>query len=304
MLIKLSTLLPESLLRERNLDLSKKEDAAEYIIRQSWKYIEPGEDRYDAHDVLLWIDNEPSLNNMAWKIAKQFYPNEEEAWYTFKDDVEAVLQQMELNRLEKKRKATPSLKDPLYPLKKLMVGTSWNQAKNAIAKQLPGRVEHKISDESSEAVFNRLYKIAMGETMFDKEEILKWGFGRMSQLQFDTDNNDNRKQYMVNMFLQYYGDHNKKLPEKMRVWRGTNSPHSYIRPGDFVTFDRGYAQGYLSGKWKSIVTDVLPTKDLLLYKTDPGTTEAVFWPEGHEIKNYEGPIPTLKDFWQQYRFGL
>lgn len=305
MIIKLSTLVPEHLLQERKLDMTKKEDAAEYIIRQSWQYIPPGEDRYNSNDIFLWIDNEPYLSNLAWGIARKFYPNDEEAWFTFKPEVEKVIQQMEITRLERKRKATPSLKDPLYPLKKLMVGANWTQAKNAIKKQLPGRFQQSISDEDAEAVFNRLYKNAMGETVFDKDEILQWGFGNLNQLQYDNKNASlNQKQYMINLFLQHYGGRDHKLPEMVKVWRGTNSPHSHIRPGDFVTFDRGYAQGYLSGKWKAIVTDVLPIKDLLLYRADTGSSEMVHWPEEHEIQKYEGSIPTLKDFWQQYRFGL
>lgn len=296
--------MPEHLLQERKLDMSKKEDAAEYLIKQSWKYIPASEDRYDSHDVILWIDNEPQLSNLAWSLAKNFYPQDEEAWYSFKNDVEQVLARLEQERLERRRSQTPSLKDPLYVLKKLMVNTTWNQAKMALAKQFPGRVLNRPDDESAEIMFNRLYKNAMGETMYNKEEIAKWGYGRLSDLVVrEVPNDADHKQYVVNIFLRQYFS-GKQPSGSVRVWRGTNNPHTPIRPGDFVTFDRGYAQGYMSGKWKAIVTEVIDVKDLITYKLDPGMSEFLYWPEGHEIKPFTGEIPKLRDFWQQYRFGL
>jgi hypothetical protein len=294
----------EPMLQERRLDLSKKEDAAEYVIRQVWSYIPKGEDRFDINDVLLWLNNEYELHVEAEKISKRFYPDSDEPLYDFHKDLKNQLEKMEVERLERRRKQTSSLKDPLYLLKKLMVGKSWNQVKNVISKLLPGRQGiSTIDDEDAESVFNRLYKNAMGETIYDKDEIEKWGFGRLSELKFNSSTAGNHRQYAVNTFLQKYFSGNQPTG-KVRVWRGTNNPQATIRPGDFVTFDRGYSQGYMSGKWKAVVTDVIDVKDLIAYKLDPGMTEFVYWPEGHQIKKYEGEIPTLKDFWNQNRFGI
>lgn len=305
MSIKLSKLLPEHILQERNFDLSKKEEAAEYVIGQVWRFIPQGEDRYNINSVLLWLSNESELNAQAEEIAKQFYPDSSEPLYDFHDDIEQKLQKMEMKRLERRRKQTPSLKDPLYILRKLIVGKSWNQTKGAIARMLPGRAGHTtISDEDANVVFNRLYKNAMGETVYDKEEIEMWGYGRLSDLTvLETSSDENHKQYTVNIFLRHYFS-GKQPVGKVKVWRGTNNPHAPIRPGDFVTFDRGYSQGYMSGKWKAVVTDLIDAKDLITYKLDPGMSEFVYWPEGHQIQKYEGEVPTLRDFWSQYRFGL
>jgi hypothetical protein len=183
-----------------------------------------------------------------------------------------------------------------------MVNRSWNGVKRAVAKTLPGRVDGNISDENANHVFQRLYKNAMGETVYNIEEIMTWGYGRLSDLA-DKETSSQEKQYTVNIFLRHY--FGGKTPHgKVRVWRGTNNPHTPIRPGDFVTFDRGYSQGYMSGKWKAVVTDLIDSKDLYLYKADIGMSELIYWPEGHKIKKYEGELPTLQDFWQEHRFGI
>jgi hypothetical protein len=306
-MLKLSALLKETYLAERALDLTKKEDAAEYLIRQAWKYIPPGEDRYDPFDVIIWIDNEQPLSNLAWSLAEKFYPQEDEAWYRFKDDVENVLHRMEMKRLERRKRYTPSLKDPLYILKKTMVGKSWEQAKRTIAKNSLGawgvQTMEKINDQDANQVFERLYKRVMGETWYDKSLTDNYGYGRLSDLKENPNDKNDVKQYSINVFIRQYGT-DGGFGEMVKVWRGTNNPHAGITPGDFVTFDRGYAQTYHRGKWKSIVTDALNSKDLIVYKIEPGSSELVYWPEGHQIKKYEGPIPTLRDFWEQYRFGI
>ena len=282
----------------------EKQLAALRLIKMAWPLISNQEDRYDFDDVRMYIDNDQKISNLAWELAKKFYPDSEEPWYEFQNDVQEVLYQLEIERLERKRKQNPSLKDPLYILKKLMVKTSWQQAKDAISQQLPGRGSHSdVTDEDAELIFNRLYKNAMGETVYNKEEIARWGYGRLDAARILPDKG-NHRQYALNAFIRTYAGSVGKFDGKVRVWRGTNSPYANIRPGDFVTFDRGYAQGYFSGKWKTIVTDILDAKDFLIYKTDIGMSELVYWPEGHKIKVFTGHIPSLRDFWETYRFGL
>lgn len=302
-MIKLKALIFEDILGERKLDLSKKEDAAEHLIRAAWKFIPPGEDRYNSHQVVLWIDNESELSDLAWNLSQKFYPNDDDSWYKFQDDLERVLINMEEKRLEIRKRKNASLQDPLYILKKLVVGKNWNSAKRAISNMLgTGHSMSSPTDEEANAIFNRLYKNAMGETIYDMEAGTQH-IGRLSSLEI-KDDNTNFNQPQINIFIRHYGRNRKKIEGKVRVWRGTNSPHASIRPGDFVTFDRGYAQGYMSGKWKAIVTDVLDAKDLLVHKLDVGMSEMVYWPEGHKIKQYTGPVPSLREFWEQYRFGI
>jgi hypothetical protein len=306
-MIKLKHLIQEAYLTEKSLDMSNKEDAAEYLIRQAWNFVPAGEDRYDPKDILLWIDNEMDLNNLALKLAEKFYPDEDEPLYVFQSDIETVLHKLELKRLETKKKKNPSLKDPLYILKKLMVGKNWEQVKRAIANNSLSNFEgnvgrRKIEDEGAEEVFERLYRNAMGETSYDLESLVNYGYGRLSTLSVKPDEG-NTKQYSINMFLRHYNSGNP-MSGIVQVWRGTNNPHADVRPGDYVTFDRGYAQGYMRGKHKSIVVGRLDSKDLILDKPDAGRTEMVYWPEGHQIQKYEGHIPTLKDFWSHYRFGI
>lgn len=288
----------------KRFNMDNKDEAAEALIRMAWKLISKVEDRYDFDDVVMYIDNEQSLSKLAWQLGEKFYPGDPEGWYSFHTDVKRVLSRLEVERLERRKKATPSLKDPLYILKKLIVGTTWKQAKTRIFNQLPGRFsDDEITDEDADLVFNRLYKNAMGETVYNKTEIERWGYGRLDQAQISSDT-ANHRAYALNVFIRTYAGENKKFDGNVRVWRGTNSPHANIRPGDFVTFDRGYSQHYISGKWKSIVTDILPSKDFIIYKVDIGSTELVYWPDGHQIKKYEGTIPSFREFWETYRFGL
>lgn len=302
-MIKLKSLILENILNERNLDLSKKEDAAEHLIRLAWKFISDNEDRYNAHQIVLWIDNESELSDLAWKLSRRFYPNEDESWYLFQKDLEKVLVQMEEKRLKMRRRKSPSLQDPLYILKKLMVKKNWNSAKKAISNMLgTGHSMTSPSDEEAEAIFNRLYKNAMGETIYDMEQGNQH-IGRLNALEVKDDMTD-PNQTQINIFIRHYGGNRKKIEGQVRVWRGTNNPHSTIRPGDFVTFDRGYAQGYMSGKWKAVVTDVLNAEDLVVHKADAGMSELVYWPKGHQIQKYKGTIPTFKEFWEQHRFGI
>jgi hypothetical protein len=296
-------------LKERKLTEAKsmdtKEGAADYLIRKAWRHMDK-DDKYDSYQLFLWIDNEHELSDEAWQLSKKFYPTSDESWYEFQKDIEDYLYKLEQQSLKLRRAKTPALQTPINVLKGILKGKSWEAAKRAIYNQLAmGNSNAKrdtVPDEDAEAIFNRLYKNAMGETVYNQQELEKWGYGRLDQLQYiPVESSENPKQYMANVFLQHYGDHNK-INGKVRVWRGTNSPHSTIRPGDFVTFERGYAEGYQAGKWKAIVTDVLDAKDLLLYKADPGTSEMVYWPEGHKIKKYEGEIPSAKAFWHKVNY--
>lgn len=304
-MIKLKSLLiSESVLLEKTFDLSKKEDAAEYIIQQAWKYMPRGEERYNSNSVFLWIDNEPKLTDMAWDIAKKFYPQDEEPWYVFQNDVEVVLNKLDQKQLDRKRAKTPSLKNPLYLLQKLMVGKSWEQAKRQIIKLSLGAWgsgwTRNAKDEEVEPVFDRLYRNAMGETFYDMSDDKH--YGRVSDMSVKDETNDPH-QYTINIFLGHYNNR-KPIVGRVKVWRGTNNPHAEIRPGDFVTFDRGYAQAYGRGNWKSVISSTIDSKDLIAYKLDAGMSELVYWPEGHQIKKYEGHIPTFREFWEQYRFGV
>ena len=111
---------------------------------------------------------------------------------------------------------------------------------------------------------------------------------------------DNIKQHSVNLFIQHYAGYNvDKFPEKVKIYRGVNSPAAKVRPGDYVTFDKGYAMAYMQGKFGSIIHDVLSSRDLYVYKVEIDRTELVYWPAGHKIQKYEGDIPTFKDFWKQ-----
>jgi hypothetical protein len=284
---------------------SEKEKAAEILIRKAWKNIPDKETKYDPIQIILWIRNDEELSNLADFFRKKFKLDD---IYEFENDIEKVLLKLDKKRLQIRKKRTTSLSDPLYILKKSMVGTSWEQAKRQIYKICRWGSEVKglkISDSEAEEYFDRLYRNALGETPYNWERVRETGYGRLSDLTYIPLQNsyENPKQYQINYFLLKYSTGNK-FDGKVTVFRGTHSPHTKIRPGDFVSFDRRFAQGFSSGKWGAVLSDELNSEDLILYKPEIGSTELVYWPKEHQIKKIAEKLPSLREFWEMYRYGI
>lgn len=277
--------------------------AAHDLIRKVWYNMARGDalndqrNRFDYDDVSMWLLNEHPTQELLDYYGHQFYPFEHEPAYKFLEDVERALEELELRYNRRlSRYIDPS--DPLYVLKRLVKGKSWERAKYDLAKfTLSGPivpVGERISDESAEGMFDVLYRIAMGETRYDADK-----FGNVPRL--DTLERPNSDEAVEN-FLRYYLPTNvKKFPVAVKIYRGTNSPLSKVRPGEFCSFDKDYVRYYIRGKYGAVIRDTLPTHDLLLYKLDPGNSEMIYWPEGHQIQKYSGEIPKFKDFFLQNR---
>ncbi len=134
----------------------------------------------------------------------------------------------------------------------------------------------------------------MGETQYEADK-----YKNVPRL--DTLVSPTGDEYTDN-FLRYYLPRNeKKFPATVKVYRGTNSPLSKIRPGEFCSFDKDFVRYFIRGKYGAVVRDTLPSHDLLLYKVDPERSELIYWPEGHQIQKYSGEIPNFKDFFLQNR---
>lgn len=293
----------------KKFDMTNLDDVVTHVIRRVWAQIPSSDDKFSEYDFFLWMDNDSDMSNSRINFAKQFFPNDDEetAIEKFDNEISRKLEELEAQSIKRKASKINQL-DPLFILKSLVRGKTWEGAKQALFKNTLGSWFYKggkISDEDAEGAFNRLYKNAMGETMYDmtKEKL----YGRLSQIhrqQIDTnrtmyDHTETNK-YSINMFIdQYVGRNATQFPNKVKVFRGVNNPTVPIRPGDFVTFDKDYAKSYVRGKYGSIIKDVLDSKDLFVYKVEPHGTELVYWPEGHKIKKYEGHIPTFREFWDE-----
>lgn len=271
-------------------------NASKDVIKRTWKLM-PKEDRYDDYQFNMWALNDEDISNLLYTYGSMFYPNDSEPNYKFYKDVEEVLDELEEEKNQKMSKKIDK-NDPLFLLKQIVKGKSWEGVKQSIERVLIGSWGYKggkISDEIAERNFNRLYKNAMGETVYD-EKYFK-DSPRLSSLRRNVDDvND-----YVNTFINYNLNFKfNQFPEKVLVYRGTNSPTHKIRPGDFVTFNKSYARDYSRGKFASVIRDTLPSKDLIVYKMEPYNSEMIYWPEGHQIKKVEN-IPTFKEFWEMYR---
>ncbi len=290
----------------RKYDMEKVEDAAEYLIRVVWPTMpNDREDRFNDYQFFLWLDNDQKLSNLFWELSKKFFPNDEHPEDKFKDVVEKKLEELEHKHQERLAKKINPL-DPLFILKKIVRGKTWEGAKQSLVKNTLGAWGYRggrITDEEAETAFNRMYKNAMGETVYQEKYFTDRGYGKLSDLrkvELPGRAEDHIRQYSVNIFIDYFTGHTAdRFPDQVKVYRGTNSPTAKVRPGDYVTFEKGYARTYMRGKFGSIIHDILPSKDLYVYEVDLDRPELVYWPEGHQIQRYEGNIPTFKEFWKE-----
>ena len=255
-MIKLKTLLAEI----RKFKLDKIEDAAEYMVRQTWKYMSR-DDKFDNYQFFLRLDNEEPLMRQFDVLAKKLFPNEKHPEDKFINVINDKLEELEREKHTRMAKKINTL-DPLFFLKQIVRRKTYEGAKQTLISNSLGSWAYsggKVGDEPAEEVFNRLYKNAMGETVYDEKRANQ--YGRLSDLrktEIRGRNEDNVKQYSVNMFIDHYTGYKlDRFPSKVKVYRGAHSPLATIRPGDYVTFDKRYAGAYVRGKFGSIISDVV-----------------------------------------------
>jgi hypothetical protein len=310
-MIKLKYLLSEikslNLNESRRLDLNKLEDAAEYLIRQTWRFMDGGgceqAEKYLEYEVFMWMDNEMELQRLKESFAEKFFPGDEAQYDKLDNVISSKLEQFEREHHQQLKKKIGS-DDPLEPLKHICRRVSYEKAKRQLYLNSLGgcfKANRKVDDDEADEIFTRLYKNAMGETIYGDGTIKNCP--RLSDIKktiipSDEKNKDHRDEYTNNIFLSHYAGYRaNNFPYKVVVYRGVNNPNATIRPGDFVTFDKKYAYDYRRSKFGVILSDILNSSDLLVYKFDIGNSELIYWPEGHQIKKYEGRIPTFHEFW-------
>jgi 8-oxo-dGTP pyrophosphatase MutT (NUDIX family) len=271
---------------------------AVYAIKKVWQSMfRVGEkDKFSGYDFRMYAMNEQSLQNMFEEFGKKFFPQDHEPAHEFLNYAETVLEKLE-QEYNKRRAAKMNPNDPLFLLKKIVIGKTWEGSKQSLEKVSLAAQLYKggrVSDEQSELLFNRLYRIALGETMYDMKKISN--MIRLSDVRSTTnDPNDH-----INTFLRYNTTKGStKFPDRVQIYRGTPSPLAKIRPGDFVTLDKDYARDYMRGKYGTVISDILPSKDLLVQTMEPEKSHLIYWPEGHQIKKVEN-VPTFREFYNQW----
>lgn len=275
--------------------------AAIHIIRMTWADMAKNGDYQDRFDFdnnfVHWMQNTQPLNALLEKYGQMFYPQAHEPHYEFQDDVEKVLEMLEEKHNERRTRKV-NKNDPLYFLKQTVRGKSWRGAKqslNNLSWVGRGRKLGQITDDMAESLFNRLYRVSLGETFYDADAYKYAVYLDKYILSANTDDS------MRNFIQHYNGRKTDRFPASVKVWRGLNSPTSKIRPGDYVTFDKGYARSYGAGKYAAVVSDILPSKDLIVTKPDSESSEMIYWPPGHQIKKVEN-VPSFKQFYNQWAF--
>jgi hypothetical protein len=276
-----------------NIDKEKEKDAL-YILRQVWPHV-PKEDKFDTRQIGLWLFHHQEIWNEMFEISKKYYPNNDEPQFEFQNDINAVIEKLEHAKNKRVAKKI-NQNDPLYILKHIVRNQNWEKAKvNLVNSSLAGWApKEKVDDADAERVFHDLYKIAMGETMYDVSTT-----NRNPKLSSFV-KKDMTDDYAISFLHHYAGTRAEKFPDKVKIYRGTNSPTSVVRKGDFVSFDREYARGYIRGKFGALISDTLPSDELRVYKIDIGRSELVYWPDGHQIKSVTN-VPTFREFWETWR---
>jgi 8-oxo-dGTP pyrophosphatase MutT (NUDIX family) len=278
----------------------EKYKSAVYAIKKVWQSMfRIGEkDKFSGYDFKMYAMNEQPLQEMFDEFGKKFFPQAHEPSHEFLDYAETVLEKLE-QQYNKRRAAKMNPNDPLFVLKKIVRGKTWEGAKQSLEKISLAAQLYKggrTKDEQAEALFNRLYRVALGETMYDIENTSK--MPRLSDIQANTNNPND----YINTFLRYNAPEGAtKFPDKVMVYRGTPSPLSKIRPGDFLTLDKDYARDYMRGKYGTVISDILPSKDLLVQTMEPEKSHLIYWPVGHQIKKVEN-VPSFRQFYNQWAF--
>ena len=270
------------------------EKAALHAIRYVWRLM-PEQEKFYEYNFSIWMNNDKQTHDFVLALARRLYPTDSDAIYTFfEKDIIPTLEKLEMIRNKQREKKIGS--DPLFLLKQSVKNKSWEGAKQSLMHVSPALWAYKggrITDEEAERMFNRLYKIALGQTMYDEKYI-----GNAPKLSDLSTNHNNTHE---TLFIHHLAGWNaQKFPDVVKVYRGTNSPLAKIRPGDFVTFDKDYARTYTRSKFGTVQQDILPSKDLRVFAMQAERDELVYWPEGHQIKQVEN-IPTFREFWEKRR---
>jgi hypothetical protein len=293
---------------------------AKILIRKAWNTgMLPGDEKYDAHQVELIVDNEVGLSNLSWSLAG----GDENVRMQVSEAI-----RKELIRLEEilfRRRSKKVEGDPLSHIRGLVRGKTWEQAKKAIDEMRPPG-KHltpgvKVSDEEAEEYFSRLYatvfsagypaKAVLGRSPYLRDDGTRY-IKRMSEMcQSDpravSEEKRSHEDYLEASWVAQQFGYGEKMPAAVEIYRGVSRPDTVLRPGDHVTTNRTYARWYMRGKYGAIIRDTVSPDDLIVYKIgDFDQDEFVYFPReafAEAIKSEEDqpeikPPMTFRKFWE------
>lgn len=286
---------------------------ASQLVDEVWEMgVIEEEDKYNGFQVSVIIDNEYPLYQKAMQFG-------EESYERIKDLVEEeLIQREQRDKFDPRKEELESIGGDLPHLQKMIKGTSWEEAKRRIMDMGPGGAFHDpdmvVEDEFAENVFRRLWSANVHGTFLSLEtlkgsspfvtedgtRIMK----RLSELRPRprAETSVDRNAYEENqIYLHLFG--NKGMPEKIRVFRGVSRADAKIRPGDYTTPSRDYANSYLRGPFGAVVQDFVSPDDLIVGTTNVGYAEVelVYYPRSYqhdpEQEKEDAPQMTYREFW-------
>jgi len=307
--------------QETQKELTDKElkNIAEQLIRGAWKlpYLDPSS-KYNTYEIRLLIDSEPYLQ----EIAQQYGDDNNEK---IMQEVENVLIAKE-ESIFNARKTKLQKQGPLYHIEKAIKNKSWNKAKRALAELSIGGIysdkTYIPSDNDAEEIFQRLYKTIFQPGYVNYESIKRSSpyiqdnqryVKRLSEIkavpyeQMKGDKNgriEDIDQYNETLLLRHIlGWKEDKPPEYVEIYRGVSRADAELRPGDYVTFNREYARGYVRGNVGKIIRQKVKSDDLIIMKLDSDMNEFIYYPRNYTPSQENIQVPmTFKEFYERVNY--
>ena len=247
---------------------------------------------YQTH---LIIDNEQYLSDRKLEIAHELMKadpakSEDDA---ISEVMDLITQQVEADDERRQQRATKGIDsgDPLSHIRDLVRGKSWTQARNAVVRFLSPDFGDP-DDEAGEMSWSTIRDATAG--------------GRYTKMVQNASHMPSLDQIpelakMDSAWSWTWQElgYLKVIPEKVKVYRGVPRPDTKIRPGDYCTTDRDYARSYIKGKFGSVISDVLPAKDLRVDSSGSGGIHLIYCPPGAEDGSEKGGQQTLRQFWAE-----
>ena len=270
------------------------------------------EDKYLGRQVSMIIDNDQPLSQMVMQFG-------EDAEDRIKEFVEEeLIERQQREQFDPRQEELMSIEGDLPHIQEIIRGLNWEDAKRALMDMGPGGAfhdpDHFVEEEYADRVFNKLWS-ANAHGSFLGEEILRSDspfvsengdkiLKRLSEIRAhsheETQNNKNLYEE-TQIYRALFGA--GPMPEKIRVFRGVSRADADIRPGDYTTPSRDYANSYLRGEYGAVINDIVNVDDLTIGTTNVGYSEVelVYYPRGYqeEVKQEDTPQMTFRGFWEK-----
>ena len=210
----------------------------------------------------------------------------------------------------KAQQEMPGIEKELLPIAQAIKGKTFDDAVKKIFEFSPDkRMPTNITDKLIENQWNRLWNVSKQGGYLDIESSIYGMFGtaKIGELSRVSEINNSLSNLEAGATVKSFNKQRfgTESPKIVTIYRGTPYPGASIRPGDYVTTDRFYAQKYTRGKFGSVVKSQLKAEDLLISNIGythfgEDVSELIYYPKGFKpITTKIKPKISFKEFYNQ-----